>query len=94
MLENFKIMIIGAFYYSIFYIIGALVITLLLNKVFKKLYYPPLLINAISVILLLIAYKLNFKNMGYALYFNYMPVVSTSIICNLIIFITRKFKNK
>lgn len=94
MLENFKIMIIGAFYYSIFYIIGALVITLLLNKVFKKLYYPPLLINAISVILLLIAYKLNLKNMGYALYFNYMPVVSTSIICNLIIFITRKFKNK
>lgn len=94
MLENFRIMIIGGFYYGIFYMAGSLIVTLMLNKVFKKLYYPPLIINAISVILLFVAYKLKMKNMGYALYFNYLPVVWTSIICNFIIFMIRKYINR
>lgn len=94
MFENFRVMIIGGFYYGIYYIIGSLIITALLNKVFNKLYLPPLIINFVSVILLLIAYKLKMKNMGFALYFNYIPVVLTSIIYNFLLFIKRKCEGR
>lgn len=91
MIENFKIMIIGWFYYSSIFMAGSIIVTALLNRVFNKLYIPPLVINAVSVILLLIAYKLNVRNMSYAVYFNYIPVVAASIIYNISVFIIRKF---
>ena len=94
MIENFKIMIIGWFYYGILFIIGSIVVTALLNRVFNKLYIPPLIINAVSVILLFIGLKLNMKNPGYALYFNYIPTVAASITYNFTIFIVRKLQKR
>lgn len=91
MIENFKIMVIGWFYYSWLFMACSVVVTALLNRVFNKLYMPPLVINAVSVVLLLIAYKMNMKNMSYALYFNYVPVVISSIVYNISVFIVRKF---
>lgn len=91
MIENFKIMIIGWFYYSSVFMADSIIVTALLNRIFNKLYIPPLVINAVSVVLLITAYKLNMKNMSYAVYFNYIPVVTASIIYNISIFIIRKF---
>ena len=94
MFENFRIMIIGGFYYGIMFIIGSIIVTMMLNKVFDKLYMPPLIINTVSVILLITAYRIGAENMGFALYFNYMPAVLASILCNLIIFIIGKFNTR
>ena len=94
MLENFKIIIIGWFYYGIFFMAGSVIITALLNKVFHKLYIPPLIINAVSALLLIIGFKMGFSNMGYAMYFNYIPVVVASITYNLTVFIVRKIKKR
>ena len=94
MFENFRIMIIGGFYYGIMFIIGSVIVTMMLNRVFDKLYMSPLIINAVSVILLITAYRIGTENTGFALYFNYMPAVLASILCNLIIFIIGKFNNR
>ena len=78
--------IIGWFYYSKLYILGSLFVTILLNKITDKLYLPPLIINMVSVILLF----LPTGDRTYAMYFNYLPVVTTSILFNLIIYILYK----
>ena len=70
MLENIKVMMIGWFYYGIWFMAGSVIVTSLLNRVFTKLYIPPLIVNAISAMLLLIGFKLGLPNMGYAMYFN------------------------
>lgn len=77
---------IAWFYYSKIYILGSLFVTFLLNKTTNKLYLPPLIINMISVILLF----LSTGDRSYAMYFNYMPVITASIIFNLSIYIYRK----
>ena len=94
MLENIKVMIIGWFYYGIWFMAGSIIVTSLLNRVFTKLYIPPLIVNAISAMILLIGFKLGLPNMGYAMYFNYMPVVFASVMYNFIIFIIRKLKKR
>lgn len=71
-------------YYSKFYILGSIIVTYMLNKLTRKLYLPPLFINMISVILLIPIPK---EDRMFAIYFNYLPVVITSIIMNLIIYI-------
>ena len=91
MLENIKVMMIGWFYYGIWFMAGSVIVTSLLNRVFTKLYIPPLIVSAM---LLLIGFKLGFPNMGYAMYFNYMPVVFASVMYNFIIFIIRKLKKR
>lgn len=80
------IIIIGWFYYSKLYILSSLFVTILLNKITDKLYLPPLIINMVSVILLF----LSTGDRTYAMYFNYLPVVTTSILFNLIIYILYK----
>lgn len=80
------IIFIAWFYYSKLYILGSLFVTFLLNKTTNKLYLPPLIINMVSVILLF----LSTGDRTYAMYFNYMPVVTTSIIMNLSIYIYKK----
>ena len=72
--------------------LGSIIVTAMLNKVFNKLYIPPLIINAVSIILLFVGIGLNMKNMTYAMYFNYIPTVMASIFYNSIIFIVRKIK--
>ena len=94
MLENIKVMMIGWFYYGILFMAGSVVVTSLLNRVFTKLYIPPLIVNAVSVLLLITGFRLGFPNMGYAMYFNYMPVVFASAMYNFIIFIIRKLKKR
>ena len=94
MFENFRIMIIGGFYYGILFIIGSIIVTMMLNKVFDKLYMPPLIINTVSVSLLITSYRIGAENTGFVLYFNYMPAVLASILCNLRIFIIGKFNNR
>lgn len=80
------IIFVAWFYYSKLYILGSLFVTFLLNKTTNKLYLPPLIINMVSVILLF----LSTGDRTYAMYFNYMPVVTTSIIMNLSIYIYKK----
>ncbi|CAM3546103.1 hypothetical protein [Pseudostreptobacillus hongkongensis] len=79
-------------YYSKLYILGSLGVTFLLNKFFKdKLYMPPLIINMVSVILL---FMIPFKDRAYAMYINYMPVVITSVLLNLSIYLLRRIDDK
>ena len=76
-------------YYSKIYIFGSLFVTYLLNKVTRKLYLPPLIINMVSVILLFFSQG----DKAYALYINYVPVVLSSAIMNIVIYIIRKKNN-
>ena len=94
MIENFRVMIIGWFYYGAVFMLGSIIVTAILNKVFNKLYIPPLIINAVSIILLFVGIRLNMKNMTYAMYFNYIPTVMASIFYNSIIFIVRKIQKR
>lgn len=73
-------------YYSSLYIVGSIIITLALNKVVKKLYLAPLIINMISVILLLISKG----DRTYSMYFIYVPVVLASSILNVLIYIIKR----
>lgn len=76
-------------YYSKFYILGAIFLTYLLNKLTRKLYYPPLIINMVSSILLLLT---NVEKRTENMYLYYMPVVFTSIVMNTLIYIFRRRK--
>ena len=76
-------------YYSKIYILVSLFITYLLNKVTHKLYLPPLIINMVSVILLFFAQG----DKAYAMYINYVPVVLSSAIMNIVIYIIRRKNN-
>ncbi|VWL85129.1 hypothetical protein [Oceanivirga miroungae] len=76
-------------YYGKLFILGSIIATYLLNRLTKRLYYAPLIINMVSVIMLMFIEK---KDMMYAIYFNYLPIVITSIIMNLIVYIYRKIK--
>lgn len=81
--------ILAWFYYSKIYIIGSIFITMFLNKITNKLYMPPLIINMISILLILL---IPYKERTYAMYFSYMPVVTFSILTNFCIYIFRKFR--
>lgn len=94
MVENFKIMIIGWFYYGILFMAGSIIVTSLLNRVFDRLYIPPLIVNGVSAILLIIGFRLGFRNMGYAMYFNYLPAVISSVLFNLIVYAVREIRKR
>ena len=76
-------------YYSKIYILGSLFVNYLLNKVTRKLYLPPLIINMVSVILLFFSQG----DKAYAMYINYVPVVLSSSIMNIVIYIIRRKNN-
>ena len=76
-------------YYSKIYILGSLFVTYLLNKVTRKFYLPPLIINMVSVILLFFSQG----DKAYAMYINYVPVVLSSSIMNIVIYIIRRKNN-
>ncbi len=76
-------------YYSKFYILGSIAVTYMLNKTTDKLYYPPLIINMVSVLMLLL---INKENRMYAIYFNYLPIVLTSILTNFVVYLYRNIK--
>ena len=83
--------------YSKWYILGSWFITYILNIAFKKLCLSPLLINALALGVLFIGiyYKLIVgQEVGASVLNVYMPIVFSSIIMNLLVFITRKIKLK
>lgn len=85
--------ILAWLYYSWYYILLSVLVTLMLNRLFKKLWLPPLLINAIAALLLLYMTRsgmLNQQAASYAMYFNYVPVVLSSIITNIVIYFRQK----
>lgn len=87
----------GWFYYGIYYMAISLVVTLFLNRLTSKLWLPPLIINAICVIVLIGGIKfqmISAEQATFGVYFNYLPVVSTSIVTNLVLFIIRKLKER
>ncbi|MBK2402860.1 hypothetical protein [Erysipelothrix sp. strain 2 (EsS2-6-Brazil)] len=78
-------LIIGWFYYGIVFMGLSVLATFLLNKVTSKRWLPPLIINAVSILLLLgLAAKglVPSNQQAYALYFIYMPVVAASVLYN------------
>lgn len=67
--------------------------TLMLNRVTKRLWLSPLIINAVSIVLLILLVKNNLIADGdatYAMYFNYMPIVFASVLVNCLIALKRK----
>ena len=83
--------------YSKWYILGSWFITYILNIAFKNLWLSPLLINALALVVLFIGiyYKLIVgQEVGASVLNVYMPIVFSSIIMNLLVFITRKIKLK
>ncbi|ACZ01505.1 hypothetical protein [Streptobacillus moniliformis] len=74
-------------YYSKLYILGSLLVTFFLNKITDKLYLPPLIINMVAVIMLFV---IPYNNRTYAMYFNYMPIVVTSVLLNFIIYLFKR----
>lgn len=89
--------ILAWFYYSSLYIALGILVTVVINRLTNRLYLAPLLINAIAAIVLFTVVRLGMigtEAATYAMYFNYVPVVLTSVITNGIIFIYRRIKQK
>ena len=89
--------ILAWFYYSSWYILLGVLVTLGINHLTKRLYLAPLFINAIAALLLFGVARMELVSREaatYAMYFNYVPVVLTSVITNGIIFIRRRIKQK
>lgn len=83
--------------YSKWYILGSIFVTHILNTAFKKLWLSPLLVNAASLLILAfgIYIKLIAKNQVIISVISiYLPVVFTSIVLNIMIFIYKKIKKK
>lgn len=74
-------------YYGKLFILGSIISTYIINKLTQKLYFAPLIINMVSVIMLLFIPS---EDRIYAIYFDYLPIVITSITMNFIIYIYRK----
>lgn len=88
-------LIIGWFYYGIFFMGLSVVATILLNRMVKHYVTAPLLINAFSIILLLVMLFLQTmtnEEFWFNLLFRYMPVVIASAIYNFGLFLTKKGK--
>lgn len=88
--------IYGWFYYSTYYMLASAFMTVALNRVTKRLWLTPLIINAVSVVVLLLAASSGLipkENATYAMYFNYMPIVFASAAVNICIGIYRKIKH-
>lgn len=86
---------IGWFYYGIMYMGLSVMVTILLNRLTKRWYLPPLIINAIAVIVMLLSIRYDFlpeSEQAFALYFIYMPIVAASFIFNLVLMLFNKFK--
>ncbi len=73
-------------YYGKFYILGAICVTYMLNKVFRRFVIAPLIINMVSVLCLLLIPK---ADRMYAIYYNYLPVVITSMLMNALLWLMR-----
>lgn len=83
------------YFFSKYYILGSLLVTHLLNVSFKRLWLSPLLVNAVSVVLLLVGVQVGFvktETLFDAIYRIYVPVVLFSFLMNVWIYFYRKMK--
>lgn len=79
-------LIIGWFYYGILYMGLSVFATVMINKVVRKWYITPLIVNAIAISILLFGAKSGFipaEEQAFALYFIYMPIVVSSFAFNI-----------
>lgn len=87
----------GWFYYSFYYMALSVFATLMLNKVTKRLWLSPLIINAVSIaILLVLVYTsaISVSGASQEMYFTYMPIVFSSAITNVVLYLSKEIKNK
>lgn len=80
-------LIIGWFYYGIFYMGLSVFATAVINRAVKRYMTAPLVINAFSILSLLILFRLTqmtADQFWYYLLFVYMPIVAASFTYNLI----------
>ena len=78
-------LVIGWFYYGILYMGLSVLATVMINKVVKRWYITPLIVNAIAIIILIIGANKGFipeAEQAFALYFIYMPIVVSSFTFN------------
>ena len=83
--------------FSKWYILGSWFVTHMLNVAFHKLWLSPLLINAISIVVLAIGIYMGLisgEEVGLSVINVYVPVVFASILMNLVVFAYRKIKIK
>lgn len=86
-------LMIGWFYYGIFYMGLSIMATMLINRVAKHYYTAPLVINAVSVVifvLLILCRQMSVEQFWINLCFVYMPIVAASAVCNVVLFLIRK----
>ena len=85
-------LIIGWFYYGIVYMGLSIATTVLINRVVKRYYTAPLIINAVAVILLMGLWsmgQLSADLFWFNLFFCYMPTVVASAGFNLVLYFVR-----
>lgn len=85
------------YFYSKFYILGSILVTHILNVLFKKYWLSPLLINAVCVILLFFGIFIGMikNDEVYAtVLMGYLPIVFTSVVMNLGIMLYKKIRRK
>lgn len=90
-------LIIGWFYYGIFYMGLSIAATLMFNRAVKQLWLTPLLINALAIIILLVSSAFHMvpqDSVGFSIYFVYMPIVAASVFCNTVIGLYRHYQKK
>ncbi|MBK0348326.1 hypothetical protein JDW15_06705 [Aerococcaceae bacterium zg-ZJ1578] len=86
-------LIIGWFYYGIFYMGLSIMATVIINRVAKRYFTAPLIINAFGVIaLMLMLYLKQFTGDQFltSVFFVYMPIVAASVVFNIVLWLIRR----
>lgn len=88
-------LIIGWFYYGIIYMGLSMMATVIINRVAKRYFTAPLVINAVAVMIfavLILLKQFTAEQFWFNLLFVYMPIVAASVIFNLVLYLIRKGK--
>lgn len=83
------------FYYSFYYMALSVFATLMLNRVTKNLWLSPLIINAVSIVILLLwiySSSVPAADASQEMYFTYLPIVFSSVVTNFVLYLIRRFK--
>lgn len=86
-------LVIGWFYYGIFYMGLSVFATGVINRAVKRYLTAPLLINAFSIASLLLLFRfteMTSNQFWYYLLFVYMPIVAASLAYNLLLALFRR----
>lgn len=86
-------LLIGWFYYGIIYMGLSIVATIIINRVAKRYFTAPLIINALGVLILIVMVLLKqftLEQFWFNLLFVYMPIVVSSSVFNMSLWLIRK----